>query len=331
MAPLEVSVLLPVYNGEPHLAEQLDALSRQDFLGLWECILVDNGSTDQSLANARSHAQDLPLIILEAPQARGKPGAMNVAAASARGTFLVFCDQDDVVSDNWLTQMVAALRSYPAIGGFADEEALNGEGVALWRPPITPNGLDVPFGYLPAPLGANAGVDAKLFRAVGGFDTQFTEAAEDTDLFWRVGRLGYPAQYAPTAVIAYRHRLEPRHLFQQYRRYGRAQAKLAAKYADVFEPDPWWRTAVALSWCVLHAVDVARGGVRRVRYLRVLWHTFGQLEASHRTGFRRVGSSSPKRRQSKPGDSAAISTRRRSGGPTKVRLSARRRDASGTP
>ncbi len=294
MAQVEVSVLLPVYNGEPFLAEQLDALSRQDFTGRWECILVDNGSKDASLAYARSRVGDVPLVILEAPNAKGKPGATNVAAELAQGEFLAFCDQDDVVADDWLSQMVFALRTYPAIGGHADDATLNGADVAQWRPAHTRHGLDIPFGYLPAPLGANSGLSASLFRAVGGFDTQFTEAGEDTDLFWRVGRAGFPVKYAPNVVVSYRHRADPAHLYRQYRRYGRAQARLAAKYRDVFCPDPWWRTPAALAWCVLHVVDVARGKVRRVRYLRMISHMFGQFEASREIGFRRIGSGRPK-------------------------------------
>lgn len=294
----EVSVLIPVRNGMPHLSAQLEALTRQTYRGRWEAIVSDNGSTDSSLRVIEAAAARLPLRLVDSRQAAGRSGALAVAAAAAQGRLLLFCDADDVVADDWIERMVAALRRDPAVGGYLDEEALNPPSVRTWRPPATPGELPAPFGLLPAPIGANCGVWREAYEKVGGFDQRFRgAAAEETDLFWRLQLAGYRLGYAPAAVVAYRHRPTLRSMLRQWRGYGRGRAHLAARYQALgLLPAESWRDAVSTSgWLGVHVVDVARGRVRRVNYLRTLAHVIGQVEGSREAGVLHI------RRNPRPG------------------------------
>jgi len=75
-APLimDVSVVMPVRNGMPHLAVQLDALARQTYQGRWEVIISDNGSTDDSADAVRAVADRVPLRVIDSRDAPGRRG-----------------------------------------------------------------------------------------------------------------------------------------------------------------------------------------------------------------------------------------------------------------
>jgi GT2 family glycosyltransferase len=291
-----ISVLVPVRNGMPHLSAQLDALSRQTYRGRWEIILSDNGSTDDSVGAVRAAGSRVPLRIVDSRQAVGRAGALAVAAGVARGELLLFCDADDIVADDWVERMKAALDHWPAVGGYLDEKSLNPPAVLAWRPPATPGELPCPFGLLPAPIGANCGVSREAYEAVGGFDLSFRgAAAEETDLFWRLQLAGYQLGYAPDAVVAYRHRPDLRSFLRQWRGYGRGRAHLVARYQELgLLPAESWRDAVRTSvWLAAHAVDCVRGPARRVSYLRILAHVVGQVEGSRESGVLHIRRGSP--------------------------------------
>src|SRR6202046_1895650 len=137
---MDVSVVMPVRNGMPHLAVQLDALARQTYQGRWEVIISDNGSTDDSADAVRAVADRVPLRVIDSRDAPGAAGARAAAAQAAQGRLLLFCDCDDVAADDWVERMVAALGKYPAGGGPIDATSLNTESVTAWRPRRTPGG-----------------------------------------------------------------------------------------------------------------------------------------------------------------------------------------------
>lgn len=91
-----VSVVVPIYNVEPYLAECLASIAAQSFRDL-EVIIVDDGSTDGSAAIAeRFAAADGRFRIVTQPNG-GLGNARNNGAAVAGGEFLAFVDSDDVL------------------------------------------------------------------------------------------------------------------------------------------------------------------------------------------------------------------------------------------
>jgi glycosyltransferase involved in cell wall biosynthesis len=78
--PTTISIVLPVYNGLPHLERALGSLTKQD-LGGYELIIVDDGSTDGSAAFLREwvsrphHSLSVKLIVHDSN--RGLPAALN--------------------------------------------------------------------------------------------------------------------------------------------------------------------------------------------------------------------------------------------------------------
>ncbi len=112
-APL-VSVIVPVLDDATRLAACLDALHRQVGAPAFEVVVVDNGSTDTSVAVARTHP--VGAVVLHEPR-RGSYAARNAGIARARGSQVAFTDADCVPAPDWLAAGSAALGSAAAVGG----------------------------------------------------------------------------------------------------------------------------------------------------------------------------------------------------------------------
>lgn len=109
MGPSPVSAVVPVRNGERYLAAALDSILSQSCCPA-EIIVVDDGSTDDTVVVAGHYASRVTLI----RQSNQGPGAArNAGAARASGTLVAFLDADDVWTPGALASHLAALESSP--------------------------------------------------------------------------------------------------------------------------------------------------------------------------------------------------------------------------
>ena len=94
-----ISVIVPVYNGEHYLKEALASLASQTFED-FECICVDDGSTDASpdIVNEIARVDKRFRLVRQANQ--GVAAARNNGLSRARGEFVSFLDQDDMLASN---------------------------------------------------------------------------------------------------------------------------------------------------------------------------------------------------------------------------------------
>ena len=113
-----LSVVIPVRNGARTIGEQLSALTCQDFVGEWEVVVADNGSTDNTKDVVASFIPALPTLrLVDASSWPGASYARNFGARCADGGYLLFVDADDRVTSCWLSAMAAASSGSLAIGG----------------------------------------------------------------------------------------------------------------------------------------------------------------------------------------------------------------------
>ncbi len=102
-----VSVVVPTYNRAGFLAEALESVLTQDFED-WELIVVDDGSTDSTMAQlSRVHDRRVHCIRQDN---RGVAGARNRGVAAARGTWIAFLDSDDLWKPAKLQRQLEALQ-----------------------------------------------------------------------------------------------------------------------------------------------------------------------------------------------------------------------------
>lgn len=229
--PVVLSVIIPCFNAGARLEEQLAALTRQRCPFEWEILLVDNGCTDDTMARAARWRDRLPLRILDGAGQRGTAHATNVGIRAARGDYLGFCDQDDVVADDWAPALVAALREHPFVGCRLELRTLNTAAAAAARRLNLDKGLEPTFENCPPAAGScGMGVRRSVIDRIGPFDPRM-EGWEDIELCWRIQLSGVPLAFAGNAVVHYRLRSRLDDLARQTARYGRAARLLVRWYA----------------------------------------------------------------------------------------------------
>lgn len=107
-----VSVIVPVYNVKELLPLCLDSITRQTFTD-FECILVDDGSTDGSAAVCDEYAaRDKRFRVIHKTNG-GVCSARNTGIASAKADYILFCDQDDLLAPRLLDLATNAQKEHP--------------------------------------------------------------------------------------------------------------------------------------------------------------------------------------------------------------------------
>jgi len=121
-----LSLVVPTYNESTRLADGLDRLraaAREGALdlGATELVIVDDGSTDDTLAIARGLATQFPVArVVALPRNEGKGAAVRRGLLTARGTKVVFADADMAIDPTLLPSMLDALdRAHVAVGSRA--------------------------------------------------------------------------------------------------------------------------------------------------------------------------------------------------------------------
>ncbi len=106
--PCVVTVVIPVFNSAATLARAARSALCQSVASL-ELLIVDDGSTDGSLAEASRIAEtDVRVRVIAQRENGGKPHAMNRAIAQARGRWIAVLDADDCYADDRLATLIAA-------------------------------------------------------------------------------------------------------------------------------------------------------------------------------------------------------------------------------
>lgn len=108
-----VSVIVPVYNVEKYISRCIDSIIRQSFRNM-EIILVDDGSTDNSLKLCESYAQKDNRIKLIAKENEGSSVARNIGLGLAEGEYIVFIDSDDSLEFDFVETLLKVAEFHSA-------------------------------------------------------------------------------------------------------------------------------------------------------------------------------------------------------------------------
>ena len=208
-----VSVVVPNWNGAHHLPTCLDSLRRQTFRP-FEVIVVDNGSTDQSLELLAREYGEVQVLALS--ENRGFTGACNAGIRQAQGEFIALLNNDTEVDPRWLTEVAAAFHRHPQAGLVASKMLLfdrrdvlhtagdiyRVDGVpgnrGVWQPDVGQYDREEPVF---SACGGSAAYRRSMLDQVGLLDEDFFYSCEDVDLAWRAQLAGWECIYAPTAVV----------------------------------------------------------------------------------------------------------------------------------
>jgi glycosyltransferase involved in cell wall biosynthesis len=234
---MKLSVILPCYNGADTIAVQLEALTRQEWPGGWEMIVVNNGSTDRSMdivEQYRDRLPDLKIVQAHVPGTTrlGVPHSYNTGVQAATGDAFALCEADDEVAPGWLLAIGTALADHDFVAARLEHRKLNptwlhppyGEGeqgTELRREPAPPHFFLVSLN--------GVGLRRSLYEKVGPFSIDFP-IAHDTDYSWRMQLAGYSLHFEPDAVVHYRERLRLHARYRQGRNWGRDTTRVMEYY-----------------------------------------------------------------------------------------------------
>jgi glycosyltransferase involved in cell wall biosynthesis len=201
-----VSAIVIFLNGETYLKEAIESILAQTY-GHWELLLVDDGSTDHSMAIAQQYAQQNPgkvrYLEHEGHQNRGMSATRNLGIANSKGEFIAFLDADDIWLPQKLEIQVAAFNTCPKAGMVVNSTkywySWTGNAVDQTRDYLRKIGVPSNECYEPptllsrllrnevnAPATCSILIRRSLVDQVGGFEESFRGLFEDRAFFSKV-------------------------------------------------------------------------------------------------------------------------------------------------
>ena len=222
-----ISVILPVLNEEPHLAESVMAILSQDYVGIFEVILALGPSRDRTNKVAEElAARDSRIKLVANPSGKTAAG-LNLAIAASESPVIVRVDGHAKIPNNYLTLAIAIMRESGAVnvGGVMAAEGVTKFEIAISRAMRSPLGVGASRFHTGGEAGEVDTVYLGAFRrdainAVGGFDERYTRA-QDWELNHRLRKNGGKIYFDPRLQVTYRPRPNLSKLAKQYFQYGR--------------------------------------------------------------------------------------------------------------
>ena len=207
--PFRVSAIIPVYNGRRYIEEAVTSIVSQTKLPD-ELVLVDDGSTDDTMAVLERLAAPFPIRIVR--QARsGQSAARNRGVEVADGELLAFLDQDDTWHPEHLELLCERFLEHPMVGwAYSDFDEIDADGRSVTLSFLAEHTVVHPRRTLAACLAQDLMVipsasvmRRSMFEVLGGFDEQL-QGYEDDDLYVRAFRAGWRFAFVGQALTRFR-------------------------------------------------------------------------------------------------------------------------------
>lgn len=215
--PIDVSVVVLNFNGKQFLEDCLTSLQAQSYpRNDYEVLLVDNGSSDDSVAFVQSRWPNVRTVQLD--HNLGFAGGINEGVKAAKGQYVALINNDAKAHPDWLTQGLAAFRSIDIAMVASKILTLDGRTIDYAGGALSFYGHGFKVGVnepdegqynRPGDTlfasGCGLFMPRELFGEVGGFDDDYFAFFEDVDLGWRLWAFGYRVYYQPSSIVYHRH------------------------------------------------------------------------------------------------------------------------------
>ena len=215
-----VSIIIPHFNGEMIIRNCLESLQNISYENI-EVILVDNGSTDNSITIIQ---KDFPTVkIIKSPINRGYAGGCNLGAENTKGKYLVFLNNDTIQEPNWIGPLVNKMESNPNIssvqpkilnaihkdqfdyaggsGGFLDKFGFPFARGRIFDTIEKDNGQYDNSCEIFWASGTAFITLKSIFQSMGGFDETLFAHFEEIDYHWKCKLAEYSIWVQPESVI----------------------------------------------------------------------------------------------------------------------------------
>ncbi len=221
-----ISVVVPCFNAADTLTEQVERLLPQIIDQGGELILVDNNSTDSTPELLEDLGSSSYVVVESATEVQSAAHARNVGVGIAAGDLLLFCDADDLVDDDWVASMAAALETHAVVTGVLETRQFNSESQRKGRGQS--NGPAMFYGLFPLAHAGNMAVTRNAWNVIGPLDEQLV-AGEDLEWSMRAHLAGFTVERVADAVVHYRYRVSAKALWKQGLAYGTFRPEVARR------------------------------------------------------------------------------------------------------
>lgn len=211
------SIIIPLYNKAPYVRKSLDSVISQTFTD-WECIIVNDGSTDNSAAICEDFINSLTPSLVHSicllHQANsGVAAARNNGVKASHGEYVCFLDADDWWESIFLEEIDCMIAEYPDAGIYATN-------YIYYKPGKTHVALNLSRGYINYPetyaknlvmpvTSITSCMPRKVFDEMGGFPSEI-KLGEDF-LLWAKTALHYPIAFCEKPLAYYNNDIPASH------------------------------------------------------------------------------------------------------------------------
>jgi len=207
-----VSIIVPAYNEEKVIGSCIESIQSSDYPN-FEIILVDDGSTDQTLEVMRRFENPPRVQVITQPNT-GKASALNRGFQLAKGEILFFVDADGLFTSSTIREMLAGFSS-EKVGAVCGNDHPANMDTALTQFASLQNHVGSGFvrralaeiNCLPIIAGNCGAVRRSVlkwpFTRLGKEGEPYINGfiGEDMELTWRIHRAGYQVNFAPRAIV----------------------------------------------------------------------------------------------------------------------------------
>lgn len=251
------SVVIPTYNRKPILEKCLRAMEQQEFaqdhpVAGYEIVLVDDGSTDDTVSWLEAHKSEFPHVRLFQQNHLGPAAARNLGVEQAKGDFIIFIDSDLVVTAGFLQAhaetLQAAARQLDHDRCFTYGRVIN--TCNFDEPTAEPFKVtDFSAAYFAT---GNVAIARKWLDQAGLFDTRFQLYGwEDLELGVRLQQLDLKLVKCPEAVGYHWH---PPFSLKQIPRLIDQEIQRGRMGVLFYQKHPTWKVRLMIQMTWLHRI-----------------------------------------------------------------------------
>jgi len=186
---MKISIVVPAYNEEKYIGDCLQSIIANGTGDILEIIVIDNASTDGTAAVA----QKFPGVRVVAEPQKGLTRARQRGLIEAKGDLIAYLDADTRMPPGWAAIVEKEFTRYPKMVSLSGPfhyydlppaKRFLAEG--LWALTAMPTFWMIGFMV----LGANFVAKREALLQIGGFDTTIAFYGEDTNIAWRLSKVG---------------------------------------------------------------------------------------------------------------------------------------------
>jgi glycosyltransferase involved in cell wall biosynthesis len=186
---MKISIVIPAYNEEHYIGPCIQSVQEQHSEDIFEIIVVDNGSTDETMATAKKFRG---VTVLHEPK-KGPSHARQRGFIEAKGNYIAFIDADTRVPAEWIDKIKKEFAKDPAL------VCLSGPFRYYDLPPVQKFFAELLWDLSAKPtywltgfmaLFANCVIKREALAQIGGLDTTIAFYGDDTNLAWRLSKIG---------------------------------------------------------------------------------------------------------------------------------------------